>query len=337
MHHFFIWVGLFFVFYFFSSEFFDSTIAYKKALLTVFSVGLFISLNTYYLFPKLYLKQKIYTFWIWNLFLIIAMAMLNFTAFELYFHQYHHSRNILKDTSTLFRISRYLLMYFVIDYIAISILLFFQVKEQALRTKQLEKEKANAELKLLKAQINPHFLFNALNNIYSLSYSQSKKTPESILKLSEMLRYVFYDCSKDKVMLSDEIEYINSFISFQQIKTDYPQNITFLFEAAEIEIAPMILMPFIENSVKYSRIESERDAFVNIEIKLNNGNIDFFIENSIASNPPSQGTEMGLINVESRLELLYPNAYKYDFHKEKDLYSVNLKIFNTKNSSKNNT
>ncbi len=195
--------------------------------------------------------------------------------------------------------------------------------------KILSEEKLKTELKLLKAQINPHFIFNALNNIYSLSYMQSEKAPESVLKLSEMLRYVFYDCSKDRVNVNSEIKYIRNFTAFQQMKSEEMQNImlTIQLKNSLTEVAPMLFIPFIENAFKYSRIEEYKEAFVKINITQKEDTLIFYICNNIPTdNIPLSGSGMGIKNVQHRLDIIYPNKYQLDIKTKDNQYIVQLAL-----------
>jgi LytS/YehU family sensor histidine kinase len=200
----------------------------------------------------------------------------------------------------------------------------FQEKE-----KLLTEEKLQTELKLLKAQINPHFIFNALNNIYSLTFLKSENAPDSILKLSEMLRYVFYDCSKDKVQLSSEMKYVENFISFQQMKSEHEQNIQLNSEVDSLnfEIAPMLIIPFIENAFKYSRIEEIEEAYVQMSFIKEDEILKLYIENSVPEeNKVGSGSGMGIKNVEHRLQILYPQNHKLEVTEENDKFIVSLEI-----------
>jgi LytS/YehU family sensor histidine kinase len=208
-----------------------------------------------------------------------------------------------------------------------------QLIEQTNRLKENEKllteEKLKTELQLLKAQINPHFIFNALNNIYSLTYMQSGNAPESVLKLSEMLRYVFYDCSMDRVPVTSEIRYIENFNAFQQMKSPYIQNISLQTDLGygSIEIAPMLFIPFIENAFKYSRIEEIEEAYVTIVIKNESGKLIFAIENSVpGNNKPKPGSGMGIKNVKHRLKIIYPQNHILTINESEEKFNVSLSI-----------
>ncbi len=195
----------------------------------------------------------------------------------------------------------------------------------------LKNENLQSELKFLKSQINPHFLFNALNNIYTLAVIQSKSAPEMILKLSEMLRYIIYDCNEEKVPLSKEINYIKNYIDLQKLKDDGMVNIKVDIDQVNenLRIAPMLLIPFIENSFKHSNIEDSKKGWIRIHLETpDEKHLNFQIENSI---PQKEFTKdkiggVGLDNVKRRLNLLYPNKHELNITEEIDKFSVNLYI-----------
>lgn len=190
-------------------------------------------------------------------------------------------------------------------------------------------ELIESELKFLKMQINPHFLFNALNNIYALSVTNSEKTQEGINTLSQMLRYVIYDCERPKVPVRKEIEYISHFINMFKLKSSKQFNIQFLenIDSDSVEVAPMLFVPFIENAFKHSGIERGLDSFVNIELNVSGDIIEFSVENSLPQEPlkiDAQGG-IGLGNVKKRLGILYPNKHQLDI-KKSNTFIVKLKI-----------
>ena len=187
-----------------------------------------------------------------------------------------------------------------------------------------------SELKFLKMQINPHFLFNSLNNIYALSISNSEKTPESIHSLSEMLRYVIYDCERPKVAIEKEIHYIENFIELFKLRSSKPFNITFTqqVENTSVEVAPMLFIIFIENAFKHSGIEKGGDAFVDIKLQSVNGTVIFSVENSLPKEKISKdkSSGIGLQNAKKRLEISYPNQHSLKIENG-DTYKVNLKLY----------
>ena len=195
---------------------------------------------------------------------------------------------------------------------------------------ELKSENLNSELKFLRSQINPHFLFNALNNIYSMSVMKSEKTPDNILKLSDMLRYIIYDCNADQVPLEKEINYINNYIDLQKLKDDQITNIEVDFNRADPRsmISPMIFIPFIENSFKHSRIEDLNQGWIKIKIENTNNHLLFTISNSMPreSYTKDKVGGVGLENVKRRLELLYPDSHRLQIDSSDEEFQVELEV-----------
>ncbi|WP_091084905.1 sensor histidine kinase [Flavobacterium gillisiae] len=205
---------------------------------------------------------------------------------------------------------------------------FAQKKEEALilsKTANIENE-----LKFLKSQINPHFLFNSLNNIYSLSIIDSSKAQESILYLSDMLRYVLYDCEKPLVSIEKEITYIQDFIKLFLLKSskNYPLKTSFSIENEGLQIAPMLLIPFVENAFKHSNIENIEEAFITIDLRSTKKSIHFVVENSFRKGPKIQDAVggIGIVNVQKRLNLLYENTHLLEINENNNTFRVELKI-----------
>lgn len=196
--------------------------------------------------------------------------------------------------------------------------------------KALENANLNAEVNLLKSQINPHFLFNTLNSIYSQAHARSDKTEFSILKLSELLRYVIYESATDRVPLENDVQYIHNFIELQRlrlpdrIQPDY--RVTGNLE--EKVIAPMLLICFIENAFKHG-ISYTTPSTIKIHLDIENENLFLYVNNPIVENDNSikEGPGgMGIPNVRRRLELLYPGRHELSIQKENRQHTVHLKI-----------
>ncbi len=221
---------------------------------------------------------------------------------------------------------------FAVVLISIVSKMFFQKISEDKNEAALQNENLVSEMKFLKSQVNPHFLFNALNNIYTLVLLKKDAAPAMLMKLSEMLRYMLYECNDDLVPLNKEISYINNYIELQQLKTEHPQNITTDFSEAsgEIRIPPLLLIPFIENSFKHSRIVDADVGWITMQLSSNNKNIQFTISNSIPLVPIAKDKTkgIGLENVKRRLELLYPDNYDLKITETETEFTVNLNIFN---------
>jgi len=304
---------------------FDVTLMFA-GLNTILSMAAFY-LNSLWIFPSFFERRRFVLYLVLNLvllgllshlfFMIDGHIIVNFTTEPLpdnFPRKFPH-----------FRIFSMLLF---VTFISLIFSLIRKVQDQEGKEKKLSKEKSDTEIQLLKAQINPHFIFNSMNNIYSLAYSKSDQAPEAILKLSDMLRYVYYDCNRDEVTLGAELEYIRNYIAFQQMKSPHEQNI--VLEADGIDesfrIAPMLFIPFVENSFKYSKIEELQDARVEVKITTADNKLCFRITNTHPENGKSPGSGMGIENVRNRLELTYPGTSSLDFKDENNTFEVVMKI-----------
>ncbi|MEL6252465.1 MAG: histidine kinase [Bacteroidota bacterium] len=201
---------------------------------------------------------------------------------------------------------------------------------QSQKALQLQHEKLDAEMKFLKSQINPHFLFNALNNIYSLSILKSENTSENLLKLSDMLRYVLYECNAEKVPLQKEVEYIRNLIGLNMLKDSEGLNVKSRFSeiSSHLLITPLLFVPFIENAFKHSKIEQLDKGWIRLHLEEENGRIHFSLSNSMPQEQLSKDKMggIGLVNVRRRLELYYPQKHQLDILESDDEFRVQLEI-----------
>lgn len=228
-------------------------------------------------------------------------------------------------------------LYFVIvglysvSLLAILIKLLKYWYEQQNTAIHLLKEKTEAELAMLKGQINPHFLFNTLNNIYSLALKKSDLTADAVVKLSEMLDYLLYECNAEMVDVKKEIKLIQNYIYLQKIR--YGGRLDMQFKAENIndqKIPPMIILPFIENSFKHGAGNQSNKVWIKINMRAENEGLEFNLVNSKspqkkADRKPSPGG-IGLENVKKRLRLLYQNDYSLEIEDLSDTFSVKLSI-----------
>jgi two-component system LytT family sensor kinase len=196
----------------------------------------------------------------------------------------------------------------------------------------LEKERVKHELDFLKAQINPHALFNSLNSIYGHIDKQNQTARNILLKFSDLLRYQLYDCSEDKISIGKEIEYIRNYISFQQIRKDenLVVNVDIDAEPGKYTIAPLLLVTLIENAFKFVSSFADRENKICIKLTITGGLFTFHVYNTTQHRDASacmlnQGG-IGLANLKRRLELLYPDKYELDFKKEACYYEATLKL-----------
>jgi len=177
--------------------------------------------------------------------------------------------------------------------------------------KNLEKDKLAAELAFLKSQINPHFLFNSLNNIYSLAYQRSDKTPEAVLKLSEIMRYMLQESNESQVELSKELRYLGNYIELQKLRFKGEANVELVISGNEANkrIAPLILIAFVENAFKHG-LASDPSHPIKIYIDITETNLVFSVYNKKSTQNKDVTSGIGLNNVKRRLDLLYSGKYK---------------------------
>ncbi len=199
----------------------------------------------------------------------------------------------------------------------------------------LEKDNANFKLKYLRSQLNPHFFFNTLNSIYSLSLQKSDKTPEVVIKLADLMRYMIYDCDEEKISLNKEIEFIKNYIDIEKIR--YKADVRFSVEGETdgIMIEPFLFISFVENGFKHAFNNSYNDAFIYITIKTVPGQIVLNVINNTNIDLETQAKKMpgtGIKNSRSLLELVYPESYALDIIQtdKEEIRKSDLRITNAK-------
>lgn len=288
---------------------------------------LFSSFDWYVLIERLLDTKKYVLFYLLSFVTILAFASTSMFM-EIEITKFFNEEQELEYYALfLMRIIWYIIVAVVI------LLIYYQQKEtDNIRAQErLQNEKLNAELLYLKTQINPHFLFNAINNIYSMVYMKNEQAPENILKLSEMLRYVLVDCQADLIPLHKEIKNIENYVDFQSITIGSKNNITLEteIENPDYMIAPMLMQPIVENCFKYSRLNSNPDGFVKIKITQSGDDLYFEASNSISvvNVVDVKKTGIGIENVNRRLELYYNNDYVFDYGRKDNVYisTIHLK------------
>jgi two-component system sensor histidine kinase LytS len=221
------------------------------------------------------------------------------------------------------------------EHIAFSVVTFTLIAtiyKVALDGLILDKKQKENELRHLKAQLNPHFLFNTLNNLYGLSVAESKKLPGLMLRLSELLRYSLYDTNQSFVPLKKELDYITNYVELEKIrlsdKTDIKMDVSGSY--TDQDIAPLLLIIFIENAFKHFSQAKNRPPFVHIVFRLNNKLLQLDIKNSIDPDYTEVKGEskggLGLDNVKQRLDLIYSQNYSLNIIRENDFFDVKLEI-----------
>ncbi|SJZ50879.1 sensor histidine kinase [Sediminibacterium ginsengisoli] len=292
----------------------------------------FVFLSTFYInysiiMPRLFRHKRYKQTWLSWFLLIAYFIAIRYLVQEVLLLKWFGIHNYFKGTT---------LGYYTFDniYYAASMLVMsivFWSVENWIKNEQekviLEREKTNAEVSFLKSQVNPHFLFNTLNNIYSLVYHNSEKSLPAILKLSELMRYMTHETNADRISLSKDIRYIESFIELQSLRATGEPAVQFTTEgdATDKQIAPLLLIPFIENGFKHGIITDRDHPFI-IRLTLDNNSLHLYTRNRINKGQKDHSGGVGMENVKRRLELLYPGNYSLQIKDTGDEYICDLTI-----------
>lgn len=225
----------------------------------------------------------------------------------------------------------YKMIFFLIYTTGAGMAAFFLRRNMIIQRENAEKEKLQKEMELnyLKAQVNPHFLFNSLNSIYSLSRKQSLETPDLVMQLSELLRYQLESSKKETVLLKEELEFIENYLLLEEKRLSKRCTIEFLIDGdvSGLRISPMLLIPFVENAVKHGAQSTNEQSTIDISATIKNSTLHFCVDNSKPHKVSSlKRTELGLENVRRRLNLLYPNSHVLEIDDKEEKYHVNLSI-----------
>ncbi len=329
-------IGLMLSFFYFNEKrvHFDF-ITLVKALITNVGFALAVYINLYVLIPK-FLKEKNYIFYIFWLVILLTLSSL-LIQFLLLFPL----RNALNfnDRFTSFDINLHSAYFFAtLTYVAVTTFLkfvkeWFSLQDLNFKLTKIEQQKLEAELKTLKGQLNPHFLFNSLNNIYSLALIKSDKVPELILQLSDLMRHIIYESKEKYISLEKEIEFVNNFMTLQKIRI--PENTKIKYEIIgdipDSKIAPLLFEPFIDNAFKHGLPGNDEEDFIEISFNFTQPEIiDFSIKNNFEDDNNwnrKKNSGIGISNVKQRLKLLYgPEDYSLITSRENHIFFVALQL-----------
>lgn len=312
---------------------FLEAIIFELLFLPVRLVAVYV--NWFIFIPKFLYKNQILKYFLLITVLLFLLATIQrFITLYWGYPKFFPTWNYALDPFIFFRIVQNLVI--IVSPVAFSmgIKIFLDWYDQKNQTKQLTIEKREAELKYLKAQINPHFLFNTLNNLYGLSLEQSKKVPELILKLSDLLSYSLYESAVEKTSVYKEIKLINDFIAIEKERFEGRIHVEWKIQKSfnmNLRIAPLVLMPLVENAFKHGVNEKIDRTNISMSLKLENKMIIFETCNTLPDTVVD-GTKkgIGLENLRRRLDLLYPNAHSLKNHIQNDQYVaiVALKYIN---------
>jgi sensor histidine kinase YesM len=321
---------LFTVVLFYIREFRLSDVDLKTAIniiVTILLLALSVYINLLWLLPVFFRRRKFFLFALFQAGNILLFIVLNYYISELFEGDAHP--NFFNEA-----VAEFIL---VLIFLVVSSLLEFVRDSLALqdverRVRESERQQMEAELRALKAQINPHFFFNTLNSLYSLTIDQSEKAPDMILKLSELMRYVIYESKEDLEPVEKQIEFIKSYVYLEGLRVGDHLKVEVVVkgDAPSQKVAPLLFIAFVENAFKHCSRDKTRDPRISIFFDLEQREmIHFHIENTREADPhpfmaPAPG--IGLQNVRKRLDLLYPGRYRLDILERDDRYIVDLTL-----------
>jgi sensor histidine kinase YesM len=251
-----------------------------------------------------------------------ALIIIGFYVFALGY--YYYMRVYIDDVNSYFQQEKEIKIILTVPFFILVLTWFYQ---QWKWMKTIESKKTKAELSLLKSQINPHFFFNTLNNLYGLVIEKSDDAPNVILKLSDIMRYTIYMGKEDFVTLKDEIEYLKNFIELHKIRYQKRVDIVFNHDyEIDYQIAPLLFIIPLENAFKHGVESLTEDAYIHINIKIDASVVYFDIENNFEARESSETAGIGIQNLKQRLKLLYPDKHKIKIDVKNSIYKLELKI-----------
>lgn len=341
LSHAIFWLGCYVFFALISVQYGNfSTVLYHNLFAIPFDMFV-VYFTIYFLIPKYLNSGKYWQFSIFFLFIALFMIYTQTIIVFKYIIKEPADLPILlsfEQIKTLFMLHFTLYYNFSIYALAVVIKLIKisyqrKIMEKDLEKKQIETELKlkKAELQLLKAQLHPHFLFNTLNNLYGLTIAKSDKAPDIVIKISELLDYMLYECNSNNARLINELKYLKNYIELEKIR--YKNKLKVDYQESGITenhtIAPLILLPFMENCFKHGVSKQLNDSWININATVANESLDFSLSNSKVkldnkNNENSKG--IGIENVKRRLELLYKDNYNLEIQDLNDRFIVKLKL-----------
>lgn len=308
------------VLYYSPPEYTEPSETYSR-MVTFFQILLLAYGNMYFFVPKFLFKKRYFSYGLF----VLAGMIISFLIHEV--SSYYFKPNLLPyedDTINFFTFS-FMIMVLIIASAAVK--LFQQWISDAQLIHDLELAKTNAELEQLKNQINPHFLFNMLNNANVLIEDDPKKASQVLMKLSDLLRYQLYDSTRDKVLLTSEIHFLEDFLNLEKVRRDnFNSLISKEGELSGVQVPPLLFISFVENAVKHNN-DSAKSSYVNLFFDVRHNELFFKCINSKPSvKAVSRSGGLGLANIKRRLELLFPSSHDLKIEDNPETYSVTLTL-----------
>lgn len=331
IQHLAFWVLSFFVFlYLFKTRAKPEKIDYVYTILFQLTLLPAVYINIELLLPTLGNRKRIFFYLLSLIALIILFSWINYNFFD------NWSAKVFPDYFFISYFTFREIVLFFIVYIIITMLLklsksWFLVSWLQKELLEKEKQKAEVELKALKAQINPHFFFNTLNSIYSMALDKDERLPNTVLQLSDLMRYFLYGSRDNFIPLEKDLTAVKEYIALQKLRSNAQLDIETKIsgEISDQQIAPLLLITFLENAFKHGAKGSSGSTFIKLDIKVEKNKLNFTVENNkgiIDEVNTGDHNGVGLENVKRQLELLYPGKHLLNIKDEQDRFVVVLQL-----------
>lgn len=332
-----VWGGFWMLSPLLADNFPENVTSLTRSGLLSASTAILVATNVLILFPALYQKRKYWLFFGSGILLVLLFTIGLELVYNEFLEPFRPESGRFRERMgprgpgggtfrTVTRMIPNLLVF--LGSAAIEISVYSQRQSQL--AIELQNEKLATEMKWLRWQMNPHFLFNALNNIYSLTVIKSDKAPEQLMALSEMMRYMLYEGNKDSVPLANEVEYLNRYINLQKLKDSSGMNIRIDLPqiTGNFVIVPQLLLPFVENAFKHSNIEDLDKGWISVALIQKGEFIRFEVKNSIPQRPSPKDKQggLGLANVKRLLALSYPDKHSITIEETDQQFAVCLEL-----------
>ena len=326
-HHVLLWIMYYVFWMFMYVQYYPSL----WALFLVVSVYFFFQASAfyttaYYLFPRYLYKQKYGAFFL--LFASLVLALSVSQGYILYL-MFNNRPGVPKEYTNFSNMTQYSFISIVTMVALLAGVKLFIDRVRTDRANRVrDQQRIESELQYLKAQVNPHFLFNAINSVYFLIKKDPNLAAETLIKLSDLLRFQLYDCSDEKIAIEKEIEYLNNFITLEKVRKGEKVKVQVDFKEglSGFQLSPFLLIPFIENAFKHVSNLGSRENKITIRIKREGNELIANIENTTEKMLKYEVGGIGLKNVKRRLELLYPGSHQLSVHEDDEKYCVNLSL-----------
>ena len=327
-YHLFFWLVVLVVLIITERNRYELHITFVKELVNVSFFAVVVYFNLFFLIPEYFHRKKYLKYTFFLVFSVAVISPVKTLALYVLFQGLPQIQERFVENQGFIFLS---CLFVAFSSTIFQILTDWQKSD--VERKELEYKTTQTELNFLRSQINPHFLFNTLNNLYALTLKKSDAAPQTVLKLSEIMRYMLYECNESEVLLSQEINYLKNYIELERLRLSAAFQIKLEVKGDVLNqrIAPLLLTPFIENAFKHGINKQLSKGFIHIDLDVKDEELQLEIKNSMGDYipvefPKKKSGGIGLKNVERRLQILYPNKHTLLINEDIDSYNVKLNI-----------